>query len=228
MDAALQAAGGGARVADDGASAWDGAAGTLAGRSPAAAVDAIAEAVEALGLSLGGVHIDASLVGTAGPVRAWTVPVDPPRDVRVWVRAPHAPAGWRALAHELGHAAFARAHDPALPWGLRGGTPRAVHEAVALVVERVAGARRPAGSVRSPARVADPLGAPAYAAGARLGAVVAARLAGQPPAAVGRALAPALAAGGAVAAGEWLARCGAPGARVSRAPAGRARRTPER
>jgi hypothetical protein len=67
----------------------------------------------------------------AMPLGYRTFLVDPPREIEVLVQAPHSSGTWRCLWHELGHAAYAAHHDPALPWSLRAAPSRCVHEAVA-------------------------------------------------------------------------------------------------
>ncbi len=116
-------------------------AGAPFGLEPLAAGAGVQDVIDRLGeagLEVRGVELDVSLAAPEdAPVAACTFPVDPPHDVRVYVRAPHTARGLRLLAHELGHAAYASGHDPELPWSLRTAPSRAVHEGVAALAEWV-------------------------------------------------------------------------------------------
>jgi len=151
------------------------------GMSPAGSVECILHGFEQWGLATAGVTLDVTLSANPDePVRARTFPVMPPADVRVFVRGPNGPRGWRALAHELGHAVYARHHAPGGPWSLRAAPSRTMHEAVAHFAESVVAApgvaaaqvRRAAAERRVyagddvPVRswmITDPVAQPAYA-----------------------------------------------------------------
>jgi len=98
-------------------------------------VDAIADALASAGLPVAGVALDIDLSERTEQVRARTFPVAPPEDVRVYVRAPAGPVGWRAVAHELGHAVYARHHGAGRAWSMRAAPSRALHEGIAFFAE---------------------------------------------------------------------------------------------
>lgn len=81
---------------------------------------------------------------------AVTYLVDPPRDVRVLVPSVAASLpSWATLAHELGHAVLATAHDPTAPFWLRDAAAPWLHELGGQVL---------AGVVSHPAWLTDVLG----------------------------------------------------------------------
>jgi|GEM_PF-5156128 len=63
--------------------------------------------------------------------RPHTYLISPPDRVAVVAHAAPTLASWRQVWHELGHAAFARSHDPQLSWSLRDAPSPVVHEAFA-------------------------------------------------------------------------------------------------
>jgi hypothetical protein len=88
--------------------------------------------LSALGFDVANVTVDAD-AGLRAAGRCFAVA--PPRDVRVWVRAPIGVPLARALAHELGHAALARAAPASSPPLAGSASSRTIDEAVATAAE---------------------------------------------------------------------------------------------
>ncbi len=133
--AARAAALGVARLAPWDLFAWPGAATTRDELRAALARTGARAALERdlvqLGFaSAGRTRVDEPLGGAE--VGATTYFVEPPHDVRVVAAdAGGELGGWQRLAHELGHALYARGHDATLPWSLRDAPAPWLHEAVA-------------------------------------------------------------------------------------------------
>ncbi|MBI4508769.1 MAG: hypothetical protein HY698_03975 [Deltaproteobacteria bacterium] len=107
-----------------------------------ASLEFLSRALERMGLPLARLPIQLDTDDRAGKsAHAWTLPVDPPTDVRVLVPRIRGIHDWRQLFHEMGHAVYSASHEPTLSWVLRDAPCPHGHEGIAQLFASMAWSR---------------------------------------------------------------------------------------